>query len=70
MKIMSCGVDGVMAISQVRCDEVKGIQILSGPLKCVAENVVKFDLHKRIAKVALSFKQSKVIFHFGIDIVN
>ena len=69
-KIITHSGSGDVPLSQVKRNEDGKIQIVSGPLLYVQENVKKFDLHRRIAKVELSFKQEHALLYFGIEIVD
>ena len=66
--VMSCGENGEIPLSQVRRDKNGEILILSGPLMYLKNSIRKVDLHRRIAKVELSFRQKKSVLHFGIEI--
>lgn len=68
--IMSCGEVGEVSLSFVKKDETGNIQIISGPLVYLVDKVRKFDLHKRIAIVELSFGQKQSLLYFGIEIVD
>ena len=61
--------DDTVHLSKVSVDEEDIVQILSGPLKALENQVIKFDLHKRIAKVWVEFQQKKTVLHLGIEIV-
>ena len=69
-KIMTCSGNGEVPLSKVKRNEKGEIQIVSGPLLYMQENVKKFDLHRRIAKVELSFRKERALVHFGIEIID
>jgi len=69
-KVMSCGGNGEIPLSEVKRDESGEMQVVSGPLMYLKDNVKKIDLHRRIAKVELSFREKKSVLHFGIEIVD
>ena len=61
--------DDTVHLSKVSVDEEGIVQILSGPLKVLENQVIKFDLHKRIAKVRVEFQPKTTVLHLGIEIV-
>lgn len=54
-KVMSCGENGKIPLSQVARDNDGKMQIVSGSLMYLKDSIRKFDLHRRIVKVELSF---------------
>ena len=68
--IMSCGENNEVKLSCVKRDEFGNIKVISGPLLYLADKVKKIDLHRRIAKVELSFGQKQSLLYFGIEIVD
>ena len=60
---------GIVPLSRVSVNEQGIVQILSGPLEHLENQVLKFDLHKRIAKVRVKFNGKIVVLHMGIEIV-
>jgi len=67
-QIISVNDDKTVPLSQVTVDAHGNIQIVSGVLRYLADRVIKFDLHKRIAKVQVTFKEKPTILHLGIEI--
>ena len=59
----------VVELSEVGFDENDEVVILSGPLMNLKGQVKKIDLHRRIAKVEVSFMGAQTILHLGIDLV-
>lgn len=68
-QIMSDDDKNIVPLSQITIDARGNIKILSGALKYLAACVVKFDLHKRIAKVQVKFKGKPIVLHLGIEII-
>lgn len=56
-------------ISQIAVEEGKRIRVISGPLRNMEGQVIKINLHKRIAEVEMVFMGSKRTVHMGIEIV-
>ena len=69
-KIMFTDEVGEVPLSTVRRDANGEIKIVSGPLLYLVGHVKKFDLHKRIAKIELSFRNEPALLYFGIEIVD
>lgn len=69
-QIMSDDDKNTVPLSQVTVDARGNVEILSGALKYLAACVLKFDLHKRIAKVQVKFKGKPTVLHLGIEIIN
>ena len=59
----------IVPLSQVSVDAQGAVRILSEPLKSLENQVLKFDLHKRIAKVQVKFNGKITVLHMGIEIV-
>ena len=68
-QIMSDDDKNTVPLSQVAVDAQGNIKILSGALTYLADRVLKFDLHKRIAKVQVQFKGTLTVLHLGIEII-
>ena len=60
---------GIVPLSRVSVDAQGMVQIVSGPLEHLENQVLKFDLHKRIAKVRVKFNGKIAVLHMGIEIV-
>ena len=69
-KIMACDENGDVPVSTVKRNKAGEIEVISGPLLYLADKVRKFDLHKRIAKVELTFRNEPSLLYFGIDIAD
>ncbi len=67
-QIISVDDDKTVPLSQVTVDAHGNIQIVSGVLRYLADRVIKFDLHKRIAKVQVKFQGKPIVLHLGIEI--
>lgn len=61
--------DHVSHLSQVMVEKGNKIRILEGDLKNFEGEIVKINLHKRIAIVRVPFMGSSVDVHLGIEIV-
>jgi len=56
-------------ISRIMVEEGKQICIIDGPLKSYAGEVVKVNLHKRIAVVEMEFMGNQSLVHLGVEMV-
>ena len=59
----------IVPLSQVAVDVQGDVRIVSGPLMSLTEHILKFDLHKRIAKVKVEFNRKVSVIHLGIEIM-
>ena len=58
-----------IALTRVRVAEDRTVTILSGPLENVQGRILKYDLHKRKAEIAVNFMGRDTVLHLGIEIV-
>lgn len=57
-------------LSKVIVGEDRQLRVISGPLKDFEGQILKMNLHKRIAIVEMEFMGNKTSIHLGIEIVN
>lgn len=61
------GKQGEIALSKIRVLEDGRVEILSGPLLSVGNQVRKIDLHKRVAEVETELFGEKKLVYLGVE---